>query len=195
MPTEYSTDDKLQPAIDKVIAKKSDPHVSSLRVNDVCILGVFSLKHNAAGEEQRGNVAVALKKVPDLFQTWVFGEEKENPAKFVVVVDFMAWNEAKPREQEIMLHEVLSTIKAEKTEDGLKFSIVALPTINPMTVAMYGRYNEQVSSVGDLCAVAYEPSPETSQRIVDAALGIEPKKPKEAAPDADPDAGEEEEKG
>jgi hypothetical protein len=156
MPTsiEYSTDDKLQKVIDDLIASKKQGYLSSLRDHKVAVIGVFALKHNAKGEEQRSDVPVILKKVPEVFQTWVYASESTNPAKFVLIVDYLSWNDANAKQREIMLHEVLSTIKAKQAEDKVKFSILKLPRFNPYTIATYGQYNESVVDLAELCTNA-----------------------------------------
>jgi len=180
MPTEYAPDEKLQAEIQEVIANEQDPYVSSLRNHDINIIGVFVQKTNNKGEAVRLETPVSLKKVPDFLQHWVHSGEQANPARFVLLVDYPTWEEANPKQRLIMLHEVLSLVKAEKADNGeIKVTVGRLPFVNPMTVAIYGSYNSTAALFGDLFA---SKAGKAAQSVVGQLMGQKSEEPKSQKP-------------
>lgn len=190
MPTEYAPDEKLQADIQAVIANEQDPYTSSLRNHDINIIGVFVQKTNNKGEAVRLETPVTLKKVPDFLKHWVHSGEQANPARFVLLVDYPTWEDANPKQRLIMLHEVLSLVKAEKADNGeVKVTVGSLPFVNPMTVAIYGNYNGTAVLFGDLFTSR---AGKAAQSVVGQLMGQKADEPKAQKPiDGDGEAGEE----
>lgn len=152
MPVDYATDKNLQKFIDDLIGDETKSALSSLRTEGASFVGVFALRTDSKGEEVKCPEPVALKRVTGPFQAFVNKGNAEQPSQYIVIVDILAWKENTPKTMEIMLHGLLSPMKAETVNGRIKITEYPLMTVNQWNVKQYGvQHDPQATALHELC--------------------------------------------
>lgn len=167
---EYSVERELTDEFGLILAE--NPRFFSLK-EKLVIAPVFLVRMDEDGTSQPGKgQRVAIKKVPPEMQVLI----KTTP-NFVLVVDYHWWGEASPQERRGNITKVLSRIRFEESEDGIKTGLQAWDVQEMFSNLEHsGVYDEATLRLKEVMSKA------TSQLVDMAAHGAAP----EPAEDEEP---------